>query len=131
MMPSLDYKVRCCGFRCTTVLIPGGAIRCLLKSYWPGRYTSTEIFWLILVGCNILRVRIACSSNLFHNFSRQLGSTELTPAIKWFLNVRMVRSAAFLQCTCGGTISKLQLFFCISSSSSEGASLSSVCNYGS
>jgi hypothetical protein len=49
------------------------------------------------------RVIVAWGTSLSHRCIGKLGSVVARPAMKWFLNVRMARSAAFARWTPGGT----------------------------
>lgn len=65
-----------------------------------------------------------------HRFIGNCGLTEHSPAMKWFLNVRMARSAALRLCTCGGTNCRLTLFFLMARSRLSEVSLSITWNRG-
>jgi hypothetical protein len=64
------------------ILVPGGAIGALLKSYCPKMCVAAESLGLILDVLNIFNVMNACGSNLSHKCIGKDLSVEQSPAIK-------------------------------------------------
>jgi hypothetical protein len=93
---------RTAGFSWIRTRIPGGASGVRLKSKSPCTCAYAERCAWRRLDRSRLRVCRACGRSRSHKFMGKSGGTELRPAMKWFLNVRMARSAAFRRCTCGG-----------------------------
>jgi hypothetical protein len=64
------------------ILVPGGAIGALLKSYCPKMCVAAESLGLILYVLNIFNVVTACGNNLSHKCIGKDLSVEQSPAIK-------------------------------------------------
>ena len=71
-----------------------------------------------------LRVITACGISLSQMWRGKVGSTEQSPAMKWFLNVCMARSALFLRCRPDGVSWKSMSSLVISLMRAREASLS-------
>jgi hypothetical protein len=104
--------------------VPGGAIGWASKSYAPLVPSHADILGCAGHGRSRLTVISACSKSSFHAHMGKLGSTPAIRAIKWFLNVRIARSALFLLCWCGGTRSIWMWCFCRCSVNAMEVSLS-------
>ena len=89
-----DHVPRCSGFSWTMTLVPGGASGVLLKSNAPYSWAYAERFGLRWEARSRLRVRSACGSKQSHSVRLKPGSVPQSVAMKWFLKVRMARSAA-------------------------------------
>jgi hypothetical protein len=85
------------------ILVPGGAIGALLKSYCPKMCVTGESLGMILDVLSIFNVITACRSNLSHKCIGKDLSVEQSPAIKWSLNDIIALSAEFGLCLYGGT----------------------------
>ena len=81
-------------------------------------------------GRNKFNVISACGSNLSHRFSGNFSGKEQRPAMKWFLNVCISRSAMFRRCEPVGVNWHWMLSLLINCSSSSDVSLSRVCSMG-
>ena len=66
----------------------------LLKSYCPQTWAYAESFGLMRDPRRRLSVQVACGSRRSHRWMGKFGSVVHSPAIRWFLKVRMARSAA-------------------------------------
>jgi hypothetical protein len=64
------------------ILVPGGAIGALLKSYCPKICVAAESLGLSLDVLSIFNGLIACDSNLSHKCIGKYLSVEQIPAIK-------------------------------------------------
>jgi hypothetical protein len=64
------------------ILVPGGAIGALLKSYCPKMCVVAESLVLILDVLNTFNVMTACGNNLSHRCIGNDLSVEQNPAIK-------------------------------------------------
>ena len=118
------------GLICTSTRMPGGAIGSLLKSYGPNSCDQAECFGLMRDPRMRLMVNTACGMSLSHKCMGNSASVVHNPAIKWFLNVRMARSAALVRCWPGAAnwylmSLVLKYIFIISEHS-----LSSMCSCG-
>ena len=102
----------------------------LLKSYGPKSCDQAECFGLIREPCIKLIVRTACGMSLSHKCMGNLASVVHNPAMKWFLKVRIARSAALVRCWPGAAswylISLVLKYIFIMSEHS----LSSMCSCG-
>jgi hypothetical protein len=63
------------------ILVPGGAIGDLFKSYWPKICVAAESLGLILDVLNIFNVMTACGNNLSHRCIGNDLAVEQSPAI--------------------------------------------------
>jgi hypothetical protein len=70
------------GVSCAMILVPGGAIGALLKSYCPKMCVAAESLGLILDVLNIFNVMTACGTNLSHKCIGKYLSVEQSLAIK-------------------------------------------------
>jgi hypothetical protein len=66
----------------------------------------------------------ACSSSVSHRLRGRVQSVLLNPAMKWFLNVHIARSAALCGWICGGVSWLSMLLSFVKSCSALEASLS-------
>jgi hypothetical protein len=64
------------------ILVHGGAIGALLKSYCPKMCVAAESLGFILDVLSIFNVMTACGSNLSHKSIGKYLSVEQSPAIK-------------------------------------------------
>ena len=85
---------RVAGSSHVSALVPGGARGVSLKSKSPNESAWADFRGFILDVRSKFSVKVACSSNLCHWEMGKCGSALHSPVIKWFLNVRMARSAA-------------------------------------
>jgi hypothetical protein len=85
------------------ILVPGGAIGALLKSYLPSMCVDAESLGLILDVLNMFIVITACGNNLSDRCIGNDSSVEQSPAIKWSLNDLIALSADFHLWLYGGT----------------------------
>ena len=92
------------GLTCTSTRIPGGAMGSLLKLYGPNNCDHAECLGLIRDPRSRLMVMSACGNNRSHRLTGKSMSVLHRPAMKWFLNVRIARSAALVRC-CPGAAS--------------------------
>jgi hypothetical protein len=70
------------GVSCAIILVPGGAIGALMKSYCPKMCVAAERLGLILDVLNMFNVMTAYGSNLSHRCIGNDLSVEQSPAIK-------------------------------------------------
>ena len=94
-VPCGAHEVRLAGFACEMILVPGGAIGVLLKSKLPWSWLQAERFGLMREVRSKLSVMTAWGRSLSQRYSGKFLSVLQRPAMKWFLKVRMARSAAF------------------------------------
>jgi hypothetical protein len=85
------------------ILVPGGAMGALLKSYCPKMCVAAKSLGLILDVLSIFNVMTACGSNVSHKYIGKDLSVEQSPDIKWSLNDLIALSAEFLLLLYGGT----------------------------
>jgi hypothetical protein len=64
------------------IIVPGGAIGALLKSYCSKMCVAAESLGLILDVLNMFNVMTVCGNNLSHRFIGNDLSVEKSPAIK-------------------------------------------------
>ena len=69
----------------------------------PNSCPQRDRFGLIIDLCMRFIVVVACYNSLPQSCNGKFGLTLHNHAIKWFLNVRIARSAAFLRCMFGVT----------------------------
>ena len=81
-------------FSCTTTLVPGGAIVVALKLNLPNISAYAEREGLRLADLNKLMVLLQCGRSRSHYLEGNFGSQVYNSGIRWFLYVRMARSAA-------------------------------------
>jgi hypothetical protein len=77
------------------IIVPGGAIGTVLKSYCPKMCVAAKSLDLILDVLSIFNVMTACSSNQSHECIGKYLSVEQSPTIKWSLNDLIALSAEF------------------------------------
>jgi hypothetical protein len=70
------------GVSCAMILVPGGAIGALLKSYCRIMCVAAESLGLILDVLNMFMVMTACGNNMSHRYIGNDLSVEQSPAIK-------------------------------------------------
>ena len=94
---------RLSGFLCIRTCVPGGPSGVLLKLKVPCSCAHADNLGLSLDARNRFNVMVAWSSSLSHKCKGKSLSTLHNPAMKWFLNVLIARSAAFRRWMPGGT----------------------------
>jgi hypothetical protein len=70
------------GVSCAMILVPGGAIGDLLKSYCPKMCVAADSLGFILDVLNMFNVMTVCGNNLSHKCIGKDLSGEQSPAIK-------------------------------------------------
>jgi hypothetical protein len=83
------------GVSCAIILVPGGSMGALLKSYCPKMCVAAEILGLILEFLSIFNFMTAWGSILSHKCIGKDLLVEHRPSIKWSLNDLIARSAEF------------------------------------
>ena len=89
---------RASGSSCTNTRVPGGPIGVRLKSNTPLSCAYAESFGLMRDPRNKFRVVRAWGKRRSHRRNGSSGSVLQRMAIKWFLKVRIARSAALRRC---------------------------------
>ena len=87
------------GLTWTRTQIPGGAKGDRLKSTAPCTWAWADDLGLILEPRRRLSDSSAFGNNLSHKCNGKCLSTLHRPAMKWFLNMRIARSAALRRCS--------------------------------
>ena len=90
-------------FSWTSTLVPGGAIGVVLKSKLPNNAAYADNDWFRRAERSKFNVILHCGRSRSHSREGNCGSHVYKPAIRWFLYVRIARSAAFRRWMCGGT----------------------------
>ena len=85
-------------------LVPGGPSGVAIKLKAPCSWAYAESLLLMVDVRSRLRVMVAWSMRRSHRCLGNDGSHEHRVEMKWFLKVRIARSAALARCWLGGTI---------------------------
>ncbi len=120
----VDPTIFCPWFLCARTWEPGGASGWLLKSWFPLTMACADSLGFNLELLSRFKVRSACAISRSHSLIGNACGRDANPARKWFLNVRIARSAAFLRCWAGGTTWYAILYFFSAALSSFDISLS-------
>ena len=119
-----------CGFSCTNIIVPDGAIVVRLYSNIPFIFVYDEILGFSLEGQRRLSVISAWSRSWSQFCIGKFGSVENNPDMKWYFNMMIARLSTLWWCITGEDVWKYIILSRISFWKVGGDLLSIIIYYG-